>query len=97
IGLLVGEGKNVASVVAADWRETLGVNDRIQLADARRHMRDRIVAHWMREGVTITDPQTTWMGVRVRLEPDVTIHQNTQLHGTTLIRTGATVGTDCTL
>jgi len=60
-------------------------------------MRDRIVAHWMREGVTITDPQTTWMGVRVRLEPDVTIHQNTQLHGATLIRSGATVGPDCTL
>jgi bifunctional UDP-N-acetylglucosamine pyrophosphorylase/glucosamine-1-phosphate N-acetyltransferase len=37
------------------------------------------------------------MGVGVRLEPDVTIHQNTQLHGTTTIRSGATVGPDCTL
>ena len=97
IGLLIRERKTVETVVAADWRETLGVNDRIQLADARRHMRDRIVAHWMREGVTITDPQTTWMGVRVRLDPDVTLHQNTQLHGTTYIRTGAVVGPDCTL
>ncbi|MDQ1703813.1 MAG: bifunctional UDP-N-acetylglucosamine pyrophosphorylase / glucosamine-phosphate N-acetyltransferase [Frankiaceae bacterium] len=97
IGLLVKEGKAVVSVVAGDWRETLGVNDRVQLADARRYMRDRLVNHWMRAGVTITDPQTTWMGVRVRLEPDVTIHQNTQLHGTTTIRSGATVGPDCTL
>jgi bifunctional UDP-N-acetylglucosamine pyrophosphorylase/glucosamine-1-phosphate N-acetyltransferase len=97
IGLLVTEGKAVVSVVADDWRETLGVNDRIQLADARRYMRDRILAHWMREGATITDPQTTWMGVNVRLEPDVTLHQNTQLHGTTTIRTGAVVGPDCTL
>lgn len=97
IGLLVNEGKIVQTVVAADWRETLGVNDRIQLADARRHMRDRIVAHWMRAGVTITDPQTTWMGVRVRLDADVTIHQNTQLHGATHIRTGAVVGPDSTL
>src|SRR3954462_9137646 len=97
IGLLVREGKVVASVVADDWRETLGVNDRAQLADARRHMRDRIVAHWMSEGVTITDPQTTWMGVNVRLEPDVTLHQNTQLHGRTTIRGGAVVGPDCTL
>jgi len=97
IALLISEGKTVAAIVADDWRETLGVNDRIQLADARRHMRDRIVAHWMREGVTITDPQTTWMGVRVRLDPDVTIHQNTQLHGSTYIRTGAVVGPDCTL
>jgi bifunctional UDP-N-acetylglucosamine pyrophosphorylase / glucosamine-1-phosphate N-acetyltransferase len=97
IGILVGDGKVVASVVADDWRETLGVNDRAQLADARRHMRDRIVAHWMREGVTITDPQTTWMGVGVTIEPDVVIHQNTQLHGSTTIRSGAVVGPDCTL
>ena len=97
IGLLIRDGKNVATVIADDWRETLGVNDRMQLADARRHMRDRIVAHWMREGVTITDPQTTWMGVRVRLDADVTIHQNTQLHGATYIRSGAVVGPDSTL
>jgi len=97
IGLLVGEGKPVVSAVADVWQETLGVNDRVQLADARRIMRDRIVAHWMREGVTITDPQTTWMGVRVRLEPDVVLHQNTQLHGATTIRTGAVVGPNCTL
>jgi len=55
------------------------------------------VAKWMREGVTITDPQTTWMGVGVRIEPDVVIHQNTQLHGATTIRTGAVVGPNCTL
>src|SRR3954469_16598405 len=97
IGELVAAGQPVVGVVADDWQETLGVNDRAQLADARRIMRDRIVAHWMREGATITDPQTTWMGVRVRLEPDVVIHQNTQLHGTTTIRTGAVVGPNCTL
>jgi bifunctional UDP-N-acetylglucosamine pyrophosphorylase/glucosamine-1-phosphate N-acetyltransferase len=97
IGLLVADGEVVASVTAPDHRETLGVNDRVQLAEARRLMRDRIVEHWMREGVTITDPQTTWMGVNVRLEPDVTIHQNTQLHGRTTIRSGAVVGPDCTM
>ena len=60
-------------------------------------MRDRIVEHWMREGVTIIDPQTTWMGVRVTIEADVTIHQNTQLHGATHIARMASVGPDCTL
>jgi bifunctional UDP-N-acetylglucosamine pyrophosphorylase/glucosamine-1-phosphate N-acetyltransferase len=97
IGLMVSAGDVVASVTADDHRETLGVNDRVQLAQARRLMRDRIVEHWMREGITITDPQTTWMGVGVRLEADVTIHQNTQLHGNTLIKSGAEVGPDCTL
>lgn len=97
IGLLVADGAVVASVVAPDHLEILGVNDRVQLAAVRRAMRDRIVEHWMREGVTITDPQTTWMGVRVTLEPDVTIHQNTQLHGATHVARMASVGPDCTL
>jgi bifunctional UDP-N-acetylglucosamine pyrophosphorylase/glucosamine-1-phosphate N-acetyltransferase len=97
IGLLVSTGEVVESVTTADPIETLGVNDRVQLAAVRRAMRDRIVTHWMREGVTIIDPQTTWMGVRVTLEPDVVIHQNTQLHGATHIARMANVGPDCTL
>jgi bifunctional UDP-N-acetylglucosamine pyrophosphorylase/glucosamine-1-phosphate N-acetyltransferase len=96
IGILVADGEIVSAVKAPEV-ETLGVNDRIQLAAARRAMRDRIVAHWMREGVTIIDPQTTWMGVRVTLEPDCVIHQNTQLHGATHIAAHAEVGPDCTL
>jgi bifunctional UDP-N-acetylglucosamine pyrophosphorylase/glucosamine-1-phosphate N-acetyltransferase len=97
IGVLVSDGAVVASVTVSDHLEILGVNDRVQLAAVRRAMRDRIVEHWMREGVTIIDPQTTWMGVRVTLEPDVTIHQNTQLHGATHIASMASVGPDCTL
>jgi bifunctional UDP-N-acetylglucosamine pyrophosphorylase/glucosamine-1-phosphate N-acetyltransferase len=97
IALLVSTGEVVDSVTTADAIETLGVNDRVQLAAVRRAMRDRIVTHWMREGVTIIDPQTTWMGVRVTLEPDVVIHQNTQLHGATHIARMANVGPDCTL
>ncbi len=97
IGVLVADGEAVVSVVADDWRETVGVNDRAQLAVARRMMRDRLLAHWMREGVTVTDPETTWLGVNVRLEADVTIHQNTQLHGRTTVRAGAVVGPNCTL
>jgi bifunctional UDP-N-acetylglucosamine pyrophosphorylase/glucosamine-1-phosphate N-acetyltransferase len=97
VGLLVADGAVVASQVATDYRETVGVNDRVQLAEARRLMRDRIVRHWMLEGATITDPQTTWMGVNVRLAPDCVIHQNTQLHGHTTIASFAEVGPDTTL
>lgn len=97
VGLLVSAGEVVTSVMAPHHIETLGVNDRVQLAVVRRAMRDRIVEHWMREGVTFVDPQTAWMGVRVTIEPDVTIHQNTQLHGATHIARMASVGPDCTL
>lgn len=97
VGVLVADGDIVASVATPDPVEALGVNDRAQLAVVRRAMRDRIVAHWMRAGVTVVDPQTTWMGVRVTIEPDATIHQNTQLHGATHIARMASVGPDCTL
>jgi bifunctional UDP-N-acetylglucosamine pyrophosphorylase/glucosamine-1-phosphate N-acetyltransferase len=97
VALLVSEGAVVTSHLATDHRETMGVNDRVQLAEARRLMRDRIVRHWMLEGATITDPQTTWMGVNVRLEPDCVIHQNTQLHGHTAVGSFAVVGPDTSL
>jgi bifunctional UDP-N-acetylglucosamine pyrophosphorylase/glucosamine-1-phosphate N-acetyltransferase len=96
IGILVGD-KDVVAAISTTEQEMLGVNDRVQLATARRAMRDRIVGHWMREGVTITDPETTWMGVRVTLEPDAVLHQNTQLHGRTHICAHAEVGPDTTL
>jgi bifunctional UDP-N-acetylglucosamine pyrophosphorylase/glucosamine-1-phosphate N-acetyltransferase len=97
IGRFVSQGDVVVSLTVADHLEVAGVNDRAQLAAVRRAMRDRIVAHWMREGVTIVDPQTTWMGVRVTIEADATIHQNTQLHGATHIARFAEVGPDSTL
>jgi bifunctional UDP-N-acetylglucosamine pyrophosphorylase/glucosamine-1-phosphate N-acetyltransferase len=97
VGILVRAGAVVASLTAEDYRETLGVNDGVQLAQARRLMRDRIVEHWLRHGVTVLDPSTTWIGVDVRLEPDSVIHQNVQLHGATYVGRHAQVGPDSTL
>lgn len=97
VELFTRAGRAVGAVPAPDWRETVGVNDRVQLAEARALMRDRLLRRWMLEGVTVTDPRTTWLGVDVTLEPDVTIHQNTQLHGRTSVATGAVVGPNVTL
>jgi bifunctional UDP-N-acetylglucosamine pyrophosphorylase/glucosamine-1-phosphate N-acetyltransferase len=97
LAILRGDGLRVGAVAAPHHTEVLGINDRVQLAEARRLLRDRIVEGWMRAGVTVVDPQTTWMGVDVVLEPDVVVHQNTQLHGRTVVRRGAEVGPDTTL
>lgn len=97
VSLLVTDGEGVEAVVAADWRETVGINDRVQLAEARALLRDHLLDGWMRAGVTVIDPKTTWVDVEVTLEPDSTIHPNTQLHGRTHIATGAEVGPNCTL
>jgi serine acetyltransferase len=74
-----------------------GVNDRVQLSVLRAEMNRRILETWMREGVTVVDPATTWVDVDVELERDVTLLPGTQLHGATVVREGATVGPDTTL
>jgi len=97
LGLHVAVGLPVAAVVAVDEREILGVNDRVQLAEARGLLRDRINSAWMRSGVTIVDPATTWIDTDVTLERDCLIERNTGLHGRTIVATGALIGPDTDL
>ncbi|MGN9807863.1 bifunctional UDP-N-acetylglucosamine diphosphorylase/glucosamine-1-phosphate N-acetyltransferase GlmU [Micromonospora sp. BQ11] len=96
-GLLVSAGEPVGVHVAADHAETLGCNDRVELAALRRLMRDRVNEAWMRTGVSLLDPATTWIDVTVALDRDAVVDQNTQLRGGTVIGTGALVGPDVTL
>jgi len=97
LGLHVAAGLPVAAVVAADEREILGVNDPVQLAEARALLRDRINDAWMRAGATIVDPTTTWIDADVVLERDCVIERNTGLHGMTSVASGALVGPDTDL
>ena len=97
LGLHVEQGLAVAAVVASDPDEILGVNDRAQLAEARALLRDRINPRWMREGVTIVDPATTWIDADVTLGRDVTIHPQTQIPGASTIGDDVVLGPDTTL
>jgi len=97
IAILAGDGYAVGALPAADAGETEGVNDRVQLARAGRRLRDRLVEGWMRAGVTVVDPQMTWLDVGVHLDRDVLIHPGTHLLGNTSVATGAAVGPDTTL
>lgn len=90
-------GLVVSAHVAPAAYEVMGINDRVQLSQARRLLNDRIVEQHQRAGVTVVDPQTTWIDVQVGLEPDVTIHPGCQLHGATTVAAGAVVGPDTTL
>lgn len=80
-----------------DVWQTEGVNDRVQLARMNAEMNRRICERWMREGVTIIDPATTWIEAGVDLGRDITILPNTQLQGATSVAAGATIGPDTTL
>lgn len=97
LGLLVEAGHPVAGFTAPDPLDTLGCNDRAQLAQLRRIMQGRINGELMRAGVTLDDPETTWIDATVTVEPDVTIHPGVQLCGKTTVARGATVGPDSTL
>jgi bifunctional UDP-N-acetylglucosamine pyrophosphorylase/glucosamine-1-phosphate N-acetyltransferase len=96
-GLLVAHGESVAVHVATDATQTLGCNDRVELAVLRQLLRDRVNEGWMRSGVTILDPATTWIDVTVSLSRDAVVDQNTQLRGSTVVGAEATVGPDVTL
>ncbi len=96
-GLLVGDGVPVGVHVAADAVETLGCNDRAELASLRALLRDRVNLGLMRDGVTILDPQTTWIDVTCKVGRDTVIEPNTQLKGATEVGEAAMIGPDVTL
>ena len=91
------DGHRIGTVLAADATEIQGINDRLQLAAARRALNDRILEHWMRAGVTITDPASTWIDVTVTIGQDAEIGPQTQLEGRTAIAEGAKIGPGCLL
>lgn len=97
IALLREDGHRVGAVAAADPRETIGVNDRIQLAQIRRLLNDRLLSDIMRNGSTVVDPATTWIDVDVTVGADTVIQPGTRLEGRTSIGRGAEVGPDSTL
>jgi bifunctional UDP-N-acetylglucosamine pyrophosphorylase/glucosamine-1-phosphate N-acetyltransferase len=97
VRILVRGEHPVGAVLIDDWREIAGVNDRVQLAQARAHLRDRLLTDFMRDGVTVIDPATTWIDVDVVLEPDAVVLPNTMLLGRTTSAAGARVGPNCEL
>ena len=97
IGILKSEGASVAAIMIDDFTEILGVNDRVQLAESAALLRDRINDHWMRAGVTIIDPTTTWIDATASISNDVTIHPGSAIYGTTTVAAGAVIGPRTTL
>lgn len=90
-------GNRVGALVCEDVWQTHGVNDRMQLARVNQEMNRRILDGWMLAGVTIVDPNSTWVDVDVDLAADVTLLPGVMLQGATTIEEGATIGPDTTL
>ncbi len=77
---------------AEDYRETNGINDRLQLSAAYDVLQARIKDDWMKAGVTMLNPDSITIGENVQLEPDVIIEPQTHLRGNTIIATGSKIG-----
>jgi bifunctional UDP-N-acetylglucosamine pyrophosphorylase/glucosamine-1-phosphate N-acetyltransferase len=92
VRLLVEGGEEVTVFKAPDASEVEGVNTRAELAEAAAFLRARVNKEHMLAGVTIVDPETTWIDPEVELEPDSTIHPFTVLRGSTRVAAGAEVG-----
>jgi bifunctional UDP-N-acetylglucosamine pyrophosphorylase/glucosamine-1-phosphate N-acetyltransferase len=90
-------GYPLASLLAVDPMEAARVNDRAQLAVAEAELRDRINERWMRRGVTMWDPERTYVDASVHLEPDVVLLPGVVLQGDCRVAAGAEIGPDCHL
>ncbi len=96
------QGRKVCALVAGAVEESMGINDRVQLAEAGRIMRRRINEGHMRAGVTLVDPETTYIEPSVEVGADTLIHPGVHLRGATRIASGCliepgVVVTDCSI
>lgn len=85
-------GRAVLALPCADAAECLGVNSRIQLAEATKHLQRRINAAHLAAGVTMVDPDQVWIGPDVRIERDVELLPQTFLMGCTQVGEDSVIG-----
>ncbi len=92
VELLIAAGFRVVPVTVPDYRSVLGVNDRVELADARAVLNRRLCEAHMRNGVTIVDPATTYLAPELEIGADTTILPGTTIAGPTRIGARCRVG-----
>ncbi|WP_289088868.1 bifunctional UDP-N-acetylglucosamine diphosphorylase/glucosamine-1-phosphate N-acetyltransferase GlmU [uncultured Veillonella sp.] len=92
VGILVNAGERVSAYMTMDEDESLGVNSRVQLAEAERILRNRKLRELMDAGVTIIDPATTYVAPEVVVGSDTILHPGTILEGNTVIGKECEIG-----
>ena len=90
--ILRKKGEKIFAATADDYEETLGVNSRAQLAASEKILRRRKNEALMAEGVTLMDPDTTYVDVDVIVGRDTVIYPGTWLEGATVIGEGCEIG-----
>ena len=92
IEILKAEGEKVSAYLTEDESETLGINDRLALAEAETIMKQRINAKHLLQGVSIMDINNTYIGPDVTIESDAIIYPGSIISGATQIGSGSVIG-----
>ncbi len=92
LSLIISTGHKVLAVTAVRPEEAMGVNSRIQLSTASKIMQRRIQQQLMDNGVTIVDPNNTWIDIRAQIGQDTVIEPFTYIHGEVKIGRGCRIG-----
>ncbi|MCM1565071.1 MAG: bifunctional UDP-N-acetylglucosamine diphosphorylase/glucosamine-1-phosphate N-acetyltransferase GlmU [Dehalobacter sp. 4CP] len=95
--ILLSSGQKIEVFCTNDPSEALGINNRVQLAEAEDILYDRIRKYWMMEGVTIINPPSVFIDAEVVLGKDVILNPFTIIKGNTRIEEGANIGPSTTL
>ncbi len=94
VEVLTESGHSCETAVIEEVGDLIPVDDRVQLADAEAELRRRTNRHWLSRGVTMVDPDRTYLDATVELGTDVTIFPGTILQGNTVIGNGCELGPD---
>jgi bifunctional UDP-N-acetylglucosamine pyrophosphorylase/glucosamine-1-phosphate N-acetyltransferase len=97
IGMLAARGDRVEAFVTPDAQEIAGINNRVQLAEAERALRDRVRERLMLEGVTLIDPDTIYIDDDVQIGRDTTVWPCTFILGQTTIGARCEIGPHATV
>ena len=92
VGIAVNEKKTVSTFKAREFREAMGINSRIDLAEVECIIRTKTLGHLMANGVTIIDPSNTYISSSVRIDPDTVVYPGAFISGDTVIGTGCSIG-----
>lgn len=92
LSIIQSYGQRVLAVTAVQPEEAMGVNSRQQLSEASKIMQHRIQRRLMEQGVTIVDPDNTWIDSRAEIGQDTQIEPFTYIHGEVKIGRGCRIG-----
>ena len=95
LGILREQGEKIWAVAADDYESTLGINSRVQLSGAEKILRRRKNIELMDNGVTLMDPDSTFVDADVEVGPDTVIYPFTWLEGNTKIGANCEIGPNC--